>query len=231
MNTGKQERLAKIQAEIRESCKIAGRDPNSVCLVAVSKTKPWQDISDFLALGQKDFGENYVQEALEKIQCGRDAGQNPNWHFIGSLQSNKAKLIPGNFSLFHSLDSINLAQKLNKAAKEKTLVQKCLVQVNVDAEESKSGIAPQELLSFLEKLNSLAHLEILGLMSIPDPSQASPRAPFSKVRALLEQANASSAYRFPLRELSMGMSSDFSAAILEGASIIRVGTSLFGPRQ
>ena len=238
MSAEKRERLERVRAEIASACAAAGRSVDSVRLIAVSKTKPWEDVRDFALLGQVDFGENYVQEALAKIQsldtwAAFDLkAPAVNWHFIGALQSNKAKLAAGEFSLFHALDSLSLAEKLGRAASAKGLVQDCLVEVNVDGESSKAGIAPAELPSFLESLNAVAGVRVRGLMCIPDPALSrSPRAPFALLRAQMEAVNASGAYREKLTELSMGMSADFADAILEGATYVRVGTSLFGARE
>lgn len=218
--------LQKLRAEIHAACTEAGRKPSEVTLIAVSKTKPWQDVSEFLALGQKDFGENYVQEALAKIEA---VGAGPRWHFIGSLQSNKAKFIPRAFHLFHALDSFSLAQKINRAAEEKCVVQDCLVEVNVDDEASKGGFASATLVKELEQFSSLSHLRVRGLMCIPAAEKPS-RAPFARLRELQETLNRAGAYPHPLTELSMGMSNDFREAILEGATFVRVGTRLFGER-
>jgi len=238
METSKQERLYKIQEQIRDAAARAGRNPADVRLLAVSKTKSWEEVRDFALLGQVDFGENYVQEALAKTEAletwARDQAQKPllRWHFIGNLQSNKAKFIPGNFSLFHALDSVSLAQKIAKSAEVRGLVQPCLVEVNVDGEESKGGISPSELPTFLEQCQDLNSLEVRGLMCIPAPRPSgSRREPFALLRALMEKVNASGSYRSPLSELSMGMSSDFEDAILEGSTMVRIGTSLFGERK
>ncbi|MGE3261115.1 MAG: YggS family pyridoxal phosphate-dependent enzyme [Bacteriovoracia bacterium] len=228
----KRELLENVKSDIRDACQRAGRKPEEVTLIAVSKTKPWEDVAEFLTLGQKDFGENYVQEALEKIAAIKSdtkISTVPNWHFIGNLQSNKAKFLPGNFGLFHALDSVSLAQKLSKAAAERKVVMNCLVEVNVDNEASKAGISSGHLPAFLKDILELQNIRILGLMCLPSAANAS-RAPFAKLRDLLEKTNASNIYPHPLRELSMGMSGDFKEAIMEGATFVRVGTRLFGER-
>lgn len=222
----KAELLENLKEEIHAACAEAGRKPADVTLVAVSKTKPWQDVTEFLALGQKDFGENYVQEALAKIEA---VGAGPRWHFVGNLQSNKAKFIPGAFHLFHALDSFSLAQKLNRAAEEKGVVQECLVEVNVDDESTKGGLTGSQLETELTRMAGLAHLRVRGLMCIPAAEKPS-RAPFAHLRELLERVNRAGAYPQMLTELSMGMSNDFREAILEGATFVRVGTRLFGER-
>lgn len=232
----KAERLAAVRLAIAEACRAAGRREADVRLMGVSKTKPWEDVRDFAALGLRDFGENYVQEALPKLEASRGAGiweALLRWHFIGSLQSNKAKLVAGEFSLFHALDSLSLARKLGAAAVAKGREQDCLVEVNVDGEGSKGGVDPAALPSLLEELNGIAGIRISGLMCIPAsplPGRSA-REPFARLRGLLEATNKAGAYRLTLNELSMGMSADFAEAILEGSTYVRVGTALFGARE
>lgn len=229
------ERLLKIQAGIREAALASGRAEASVQLVAVSKTKSWEDIKDFLLLGVSTFGENYIQEALPKIKsvgdwCSANQRPSPTWHFIGHLQSNKSKQIPRVFSLFHALDSFSLAEKLNRAAAAQGVVQDCLLEVNVDAEVTKNGLAADGLSRLLQQLNGLESLRVTGLMCIPAPGAGGSRPAFARLRELRDEMNKKGAYHLPLAELSMGMSGDFKEAILEGATIVRVGTSLFGER-
>jgi len=151
---------------------------------------------------------------------------------IGGLQSNKAKFIPGNFSLFHCLYSLSLAEKLNKIASEKNAIIQALIEVNMNDQNSKLGISPNEVAPFLESLRGLKSLDIQGFMCIPDPEGEETKngKVFAKLRKLLEQCNEGGLYSHPLKDLSMGMSDDYSQAIQEGATIIRVGTSLFGER-
>lgn len=225
------ERLAHVESEIAIACQRAGRPRDSVKLIGVSKRKEWRDIRAFLPLGLNAFGENYVQEALGKISSARAENALCAWHFIGNLQSNKARSLPGNFSLFHALDSFSLAKKIDRYAEEARLVQTCLVEVNIDDESSKGGITPSALPAFLEEMNELTNVRVTGLMAIPAPRHGDDsRAPFAKLRELMERCQAEGRYREPLRELSMGMSADFSSAILEGATYVRVGTALFGER-
>ncbi len=233
MNADKKARLSAVRQKISAACKQAGRKENEITLIAVSKTKPWEDLAAFTALGVKDFGENYVQEAQEKQNRAKASGLTQiRWHLIGTLQSNKAKFIPGNFTLFHALDSPSLATKLDKAAASVGVVQDCLLEVNVDLETSKGGIADAHLTQILTQLSSLKNFRLKGLMGIPAPNPArGARAPFAKLRELRDQVNAQGAYREKLTELSMGMSGDFEAAILEGATFVRVGTILFGARE
>lgn len=223
------ERLESVRARIRAACKASGRLESHVTLVAVGKTKPFEEIETFARLGVRHFGENYVQEALKKSEAAKAAGLGEiRWHLIGTLQSNKAKLVPGHFSLFHALDSLSLAGKLDKAAAGMGLVQECLLEVNVDLEASKGGFAADAVARLLEQANELKNVSISGLMCIPAPGETRPA--FARLRDLLESLNDKGAYRDQLRNLSMGMSADFEAAILEGATHVRVGTTLFGER-
>jgi pyridoxal phosphate enzyme (YggS family) len=221
------ERLEKIQSQIREACLAAGRNENDVKLIAVSKTKSAEMVRAFAELGVKDFGENYVQEALPKVEALSGLGL--SWHFIGGLQSNKAKFIPGKFSLLHTVDSISLAEKVDKAASKAGVVQDCLLEVNISGEGSKSGLELGGLLPLLERCAQLSSLNVRGLMCIPAAGLG--RAPFAHLRGLLEEANRASVYPRHLSELSMGMSGDFKEAILEGSTMVRIGTALFGERS
>lgn len=220
------ERLEDVRARIADACRAAGRPASDVTLVAVSKTKPWEDVAVFRNLGVVDFGENYVQEALGKIARPELAGA--RWHLIGTLQSNKAKFLPRNFCLFHALDSYSLALKLDRAAANAGLVQDCLLEVNVDLENTKGGVSEALAPTVLAQLAPLANVRVRGLMAIPAPGSG--RAPFARLRELRDRLNAAGAYREKLSELSMGMSADFEAAILEGSTFVRVGTTLFGAR-
>lgn len=232
MESTKQERLEELREKIRAACLASGRNESDVTLIAVSKTKPWEDVRDFVSLGVRTFGENYVQEAIEKQRAAaQDGVEGIEWHMIGTLQSNKAKLIPGNFHIFHALDSLSLAQKLDKAAAAAGMKQRCLLEVNVDQEDSKGGLAESAVARLLEQLSQLKHIHITGLMCIPATGVSrDPRAPFAALRLMRDKLNNSSAYSSNLADLSMGMSNDFEAAIREGATFVRVGTVLFGGR-
>lgn len=235
-------RLEKIQRAVLDACKTAGRDPKSVRLLAVGKTKPWKAILEVAEAGQIDFGENYMQEALEKIAAakawaGEDAQKQKlvagmRWHFIGHLQSNKAKLIPGNFALLHSLASLSAAEALDKAASKSGEKISALVEVNVDNEASKAGISPEALPDFLQKCAGFECVQIVGFMCIPDPekNKGDARRPFRFLHELRDRMEKSRIYPHPLPELSMGMSADFREAIQEGSTIVRVGTAIFGER-
>ncbi len=201
-------------------------------MVAVSKRKSWEDVNDFFSLGITDFGENYIQEALEKIDALKQAHPKSEirWHFIGTLQSNKSKFLPAKFHLFHGLDSLTLAQKIHSHSMKAGKIMDCLLEVNIDEEHSKGGLRHSNLATMLESMNQLSHLRIKGLMCIPKVN-GSGRDAFAKLRILMEELNKAACYKEKLTELSMGMSSDFEAAILEGATIVRVGTKLFGERE
>jgi len=226
------ERLNSVKERVRNACSAAGRIPSEVTLVAASKTKPWSELEAFAKLGVFIFGENYVQEALEKQKAMSASGtMNIQWHLIGTLQSNKAKFVPGTFSLFHALDSFSLAQKLDKAAGAAGVLQECLLEINVDQEESKGGMVSDGCARFLEQLSALKNLRVSGLMCIPAEIRGrDSREPFNRLREMLEEMNGNGSYQSKLTKLSMGMSTDFESAILEGATHIRVGTDLFGPR-
>lgn len=228
MDAQKKERYQAVQEKIRSACARAGRKPEDVLLLAVSKTKPAQDILDFLALGQKSFAENYVQEAMDKIEKLKD--KPIDWHYIGTLQTNKAKFIPGHFSLLHSLDSLRLAQKIDRAAHSRGHAMNCLIEVNISEQLTKGGVPAEEVPALLTSLASLKFIQIKGLMCIPDPMAKAPRKNFAKLRELLEQMNRSGTYPHKLSTLSMGMTADYEDAILEGSTIVRIGTALFGER-
>lgn len=180
--------------------------------------------------GVWDFGENYVQEFLEKKRTLATALR---WHFIGHLQRRKAKDVVGEAVLIHSLDSYPLAYEINKEAAKRNLVQNCLLQVNVGGEASKSGVRPDEAPGLLRELSGLKNVSVIGLMTLP-PFFENPEAVrpfFRQLRELRDSLNAQGGYRFPLKELSMGMSHDYRAAIEEGATMVRIGTAIFGERR
>ena len=219
--------LEAIRLRIRAACERAGRDPNSVTLLAVTKTHPPETVREAVEAGQLFFGENKVQEAKAKIpQCPGKA----RWHFIGHLQSNKCRDAVELFEMIESVDSLELAQEINKRAEQASKRMPVLLEVNVAGEGSKFGYKPEQLLADLEALNSLSRIEIHGLMAVPPwtPVAENSRPYFCKLRDLKQRAEA--ALGAPLPHLSMGMSGDFEVAIEEGATIVRVGTALFGPR-
>ena len=219
------ERLADVRSRIVDAAARAGRDEHNVTLVAVSKTFPAARIVELFHEGQKDFGENRAQELEAKA---RDIEEDVVWHFVGHLQSNKAKAVTG-VSLIHSIDSLRTAESVARRAARLDILQRVLVEVNTSGESSKAGVAPGEAIDFARRLAGLDSLEIRGLMTIPalpdDPEESRPtyrsmRALSSELQRLIPEAT----------ELSMGMSRDFEVAIEEGATIVRVGEALFGPR-
>jgi PLP dependent protein len=219
--------LAKIRERIAAACARANRDPASVTLLAVTKTQPPEVVGEAARLGLTLFGENKVQEAKNKMPLcpGR-----LTWHMIGHLQSNKARDAVGLFSMIQSVDSLALAEELNKRAEQASKTIPVLLEVNIVGEASKFGYKPHELLTDFERLNALPRLEIHGLMTIPPwtPLPERVRPVFRKLREL--KSECEQRLGAPLSQLSMGMTGDFEVAIEEGATIIRIGTALFGER-
>ena len=210
----------------------SGREPDSVCLLAVSKTFGPEAVIEAADAGQRDFGENYVQEALDKIAAvkARRADLDLIWHFIGPLQSNKTRLVAEQVDWVHSVDRIKIAQRLSDQRPTNLPPLNICLQVNVSGEASKSGVAPGELQTLAAALLSLPRLRLRGLMAIPEP-EADPvlqRRPFALLRDLQRQLSAAGILT---DTLSMGMSSDMAAAIAEGATIVRIGTAIFGQRD
>ena len=224
---GLEENLATIRERINAACARASREPSSVTLLAVTKTQPPEVVSEAARLGLGLFGENKVQEAKNKIpQCpGKVA-----WHMIGHLQSNKARDAVELFSMIESVDSFHLAEEINRRAEQAAKTLPILLEVNIVGEASKFGYKPEQLLADFERLNSLARLEIHGLMTVPPwtPTPERVRPVFQRLRELKEQCEQR--LGAPLPHLSMGMSGDFEVAIEEGSTIVRIGTALFGER-
>jgi len=214
---GVAENLARVQERIRAACSRAGRDRDTVQLVAVSKGQPIEAVLLAFAAGQTVFGENYAQELHEKA----DALPEAEWHFIGALQTNKVKIVVGHSALVHTCDRASLANELSKRAEMKNIVQRVLLEVNVGREPQKGGALPEQVGLLHAAVRERERLRCDGLMCIPPPEQ-DPRPHF---RALREMRD-----RLGLRELSMGMTADFEAAIEEGATIVRIGTAIFGER-
>ncbi|MCL6620711.1 MAG: YggS family pyridoxal phosphate-dependent enzyme [Syntrophobacterales bacterium] len=222
-------RLADIRERMAAAARRAGRDPAAVRLVAVSKSVGLEALREAVAAGQRLIGENYLQEAKDKIAA---LGPEVEWHFIGHLQSNKAKAAVGRFALIHSLDRLGLAEALETAAARQNRVQEVLVQVKVGGEASKSGVAPEAAADLLRELSRFPHLRVVGLMTLPPflPDPEAVRPYFRALRELRDRLVAQGLADTGLPELSMGMSGDFEVAVEEGATLIRVGTALFGPR-
>ena len=225
------QRLDQIQEQIRQTAEACGRKADSVRLVAVSKTVPAEIVREALEIGVTILGENYVQEAQKKFQA---LVQYPaSWHFIGHLQSNKAKYAVRLFDMIHSVDSLKLARELDKQAAKVDKVQPILLQVNISGEETKSGIAADETMALITAISQMENLSLKGLMTMPpyfyQPEKVRPF--FSALRKLRDQINAQHIPNVSMEELSMGMTGDFEAAIKEGATLVRIGTAIFGERK
>ena len=220
-------RLQAVQARIAGAASEAGRDPAAVSLLAVSKTFDAAAVRDLAACGQGEFGENYVQEALEKQAALRDLPL--VWHFIGPIQSNKTRAIAENFSWVHSVDRLKIAERLSAQRPAGMPPLQICIEVNVSGEASKGGVAPAELPMLAAAVAVLPGLRLRGLMAIPAPTDdaVAQRAAFRQVRELFDDLKTRD---HALDTLSMGMSSDLEAAILEGSTTVRVGTALFGER-
>jgi pyridoxal phosphate enzyme (YggS family) len=222
------ENLAHVLSAISDAARQSGRSPDSVQLIAVSKTHPVEVIQEAIEAGQLTFGENRVQEAQPKISA---LPARLHWHLIGHLQSNKARLALPLFELIHGVDSLELLAHINHVAGDLGLFPRVLLQVNVAAEASKFGFAPGKLLDLVEEIVKFDRVQIDGLMTIPPlaPAAEHSRRYFATLRELRDKL--ATEFRFPLPELSMGMSSDFRVAVEEGATMVRVGTAVFGERR
>lgn len=219
--------LHKINQDIEENCKLSGRKTDEIILIGASKAQTIESIKEAYESGLTHFGENYLQEAEEKIE---NLSKDLVWHYIGSIQSRKAKRIAEIFDWVHTVDSVKVAMKLNNARpKSRGFLNVCL-QLNIDNEESKSGLDLKEIDSFVEQTRDLENLKIRGLMVIPKPREAlgQQKEIFGIVKNIFLELN-DKGNNFDT--LSMGMSSDYAAAIQEGATMVRVGTGIFGPRK
>jgi len=224
------ENLAVVKERIAQAARKSGREPESVRLVAVSKTVPAERI-EVSGIEGCVLGENKVQEARDKIEAL--GTESYHWHFIGHLQRNKVKHIPGLFELIHSVDSSELAEDIHSYSLRHDLVTPVLIQVNISGEASKSGVAPSDLEELLSMLISLSGISVRGLMTIPpfDPDPEKSRRHFAALRKLRDRMRSVNIENITMDELSMGMSNDFEVAIEEGATWVRVGTAIFGARD
>ena len=216
--------LAEVRARIAAAARAARRAPESVRLLAVSKKMPADDVRAAIAAGQRAFGENYAQELRDKSALLGADSTLPEWHFIGPLQTNKVKYVAGKVALLHTVGSSALLD----AIEARGAAQACLVQVNVAGEASKSGLTPADLPALLDRFAAMKHARCEGLMLIPPRGDARPH--FAALRALRDREAAIDRPNVDLRELSMGMTEDLEMAVAEGATIVRVGTAIFGPR-
>ncbi|OFZ90787.1 MAG: YggS family pyridoxal phosphate enzyme [Betaproteobacteria bacterium RBG_16_66_20] len=227
--------LQAVRERIARAALAAGRDPLTVALLAVSKTHAASLVAQAVDAGQRAFGENYVREALEKMDAlaenlGKERARALEWHLIGPLQSNKTRLAAARFDWVHSVESEKVARRLSEQRPAGMAPLNVLIQVNVSGESSKSGVAPEQVAGLAEAISSLPNLKLRGLMAIPEPGGdvQTQRLRFSGLRKLLEQLQNRHA---TLDTLSMGMSDDMEAAIAEGATLVRIGTAIFGTRE
>ena len=223
--------LRLIHEEIKAACMKCGRDPSDIRLIAVSKTKPAELVRAAYEAGQLDIGESYVQEFLEKQASELLSNLPIRWHFIGHLQSNKAKDIVGRATLVHGIDKPSTAAELSKRAARKGVTADYLIEINTSGETSKFGLAPDELLSLIPRFFELPNIRLRGLMTIAFPDREKARQEFRLLAKLLEKLKSISPHPNLLTELSMGMSQDYDIAIEEGATMVRIGTAIFGSRN
>lgn len=225
-----QDNLIQVEQNIEEACRRAGRDRSEVTLIAVSKTKPVETLQEAYDLGVRVFGENKVQEMADKYEV---LPKDIRWHLIGHLQRNKVKYIIDKAVLIHSVDSLRLAQTIEKEAKKHNLTAHILIEVNVAREESKFGIFPEDLEALVDEIAKLPHIQVDGLMTIapfvPDPEEN--RLVFRELRKLSVDISAKKVDNVNMSVLSMGMTNDYQVAIEEGATMVRVGTGIFGARN
>jgi pyridoxal phosphate enzyme (YggS family) len=222
------ESLKKVRSEIEKACAESNRSEEEICLLAVSKTRSVDEVAELARLGQRAFGENYLQEALDKISALEPL--NLEWHFIGPIQSNKTKPIAEQFAWVHSVDRLKIAQRFSAQRPHYADDLNICLQVNISREESKSGCLPDEALELARQIAELPKIRLRGLMAIPEATDdvVLQKERFRQVRGLFEEIKQVVP---SLDTLSMGMSGDLDAAIEEGATIVRIGTALFGPRN
>ena len=223
--------LDKINKQIIETARFCGRRPEKIRLIAVSKRKSVEAIMEGIKAGAKHFGENYIQEAIDKIdKIGKNSAC---WHFIGHLQSNKVKFAVKYFDYIHTVDTIKLAREIDKQARKINKIQKILVQVNIGEEDTKSGTSIEDTIQLITQISTYTNMAVKGLMCIPpyfsDPDQA--RIYFQQLVRIKEKILNQKFETVSMEHLSMGMSNDFKVAIEEGSTMIRIGTSIFGSRD
>lgn len=224
------EQLDQVNQNIQEACDKAKRDRNEVTLIAVSKTKPLEVLQEAYDLGVRVFGENKVQELVDKYEA---LPKDIEWHMIGHLQTNKVKYIIDKVAMIHSVDSIKLAETIEKEAAKKDCIANILVEVNVAEEDSKFGLTVEEVLPFIEKISTFPHIRVQGLMTIaPFVENAEEnRDIFDKLHKLSVDIDAKNIDNTSMSVLSMGMTNDYEVAVEEGATMVRVGTGIFGARN
>ena len=219
-------RLNTLHEKIAEASHLAGRDPSDISLLAVSKQQEKIAISEATEAGQKHFGENYLQEALPKVAAFPEV----DWHFIGAIQSNKTRVIAENFNWVHSVDTRKVAKRLNDQRPKNFPPLNVLIQINISGEVSKSGVTTDNAKKLASEIVELPNLNLQGLMTLPKATTefAKQRIPFRNLRELRDNIGAALGIQLP--HLSMGMTGDFAAAIIEGSTWIRIGSAIFGPR-
>lgn len=224
------ENILKVKQRIQKSCLKVGRNPDEVSIVAVTKTVPIEKIKEAINLGITDIGENRVQELLEK----KNSIENVRWHFVGHLQTNKVKYIVDFIYLIHSVDSLKLALEIDKRAKKINRVIDILIEVNTSGEETKYGVKPEEAIDLVKQISeNCEFLRVKGLMTVaaflPNPEEVRPM--FRLLRELKDEIAKLNLKNVEMKHLSMGMSNDFEVAVEEGATLVRIGTAIFGPRN
>jgi len=227
MSTSVSANLAQVRKRIELACHAAGRPANAVHLLAVSKTMPAQAVRDAYAAGQVAFGENYIQEGVDKIASLADLPL--EWHCIGPIQSNKTKLVAENFAWVHSIDRLKIAERLSAQRPANLPALQICLQVNVDGGSNKSGVTPAELLALAQAVALLPHLQLRGIMTLPEPAEneTAARAVHRQAKDLFDGLKAAG---LSVDTLSMGMTGDLEAAVAEGSTCVRVGTAIFGQR-
>jgi pyridoxal phosphate enzyme (YggS family) len=223
------ERWRAVRAEVDAACVAAGRRSDDVTIVAVSKLHPPSAVDEVAAAGALDVGENYAQELAAKRAAVAPASAALRWHFIGRLQRNKARLVAGQVALVHAVDSLDLAVELGKRARAAGTLQPILAAVNVGGEDQKTGVSPDAARALVDALRTVDGIRLDGLMTMPPPTD-DPETVRPAFRALRDLRDALATAASPLPHLSMGMSSDFAVAIAEGATLVRIGTAIFGER-
>ncbi len=228
MSTSVSANLAQVRKRIELACQAVGRASDTVKLLAVSKTMPAQAVREAHAAGQLAFGENYIQEGVDKIAVLADLPL--EWHCIGPIQSNKTKLVAENFAWVHSIDRLKIAERLSAQRPAHLPPLQVCLQVNVDGGSNKSGVAPEDLLALAQAVAKLPHLQLRGIMTIPEPAEteAEARAVHQQAKRLFDHLKTAG---LTLDTLSMGMTADLEAAVAEGSTCVRVGTAIFGARQ
>ncbi len=224
------ENLEQVQSNIRKACVRSGRNYDDVTLIAVSKTKPLSDIEELITYGIEEYGENKVQELCDKFE---NVSRPVNWHLIGHLQTNKVKYIVDKACLIHSVDSLHLAKEIEKEAAKKNVIVNILIQVNIAHEDTKFGISEAEVYDLINSIKAFEHIKVRGLMTIAPFVEDSEenRIHFRNLNQLLLDIKSKNIDNIDMSILSMGMTNDYEVAIEEGATMVRVGTGIFGARN